>query len=580
MNTYGDKGHVQQCWVKDSFKMSLNETDIHNYILQLNFQLVRTNNMDLLKYHCKYLLNILFKDTKKYINEIVVVCKLILYTRDIHYGKGERKLSYMLLLELYKHNDEMAIMVFEYFVRKLPNKTSIGCWKDVKRFAQYIYDETGDDNHTFILYLIEFSNIFLKTDHTRIKQIYDLFKNKNPEKIKKYIQNNVELTMVAKWLPRKSLNNHKYTWLFDKLADNMFDHYFKTVYQYKGKIDNKKLIKALNKSEMNYRKMLSFVNKHLNVVEILQTSHNTDKIDFVKLSSIAREKYHKSFLKQSANKQCRSNYIEFIKTKKYIHTTQCLYEIVRNIIKNQLWLKKSDDFDRIIITKLWNSKKMYLKNMENIPLVDTSQSLNGIGYYNSIALGIFIAEHNKTYFKNKLLTFGNKPKLIEFTEKMDICDKVKCLITADVNINSDLYSVFNMLIEIVKKYKLPSQELKPYTLTILSDMQIEDNIDIKNPCIYSNIKTMFNIAGIEIPQIVFWNLKVHNGFPVSTIYNYEDILMISGFSEKVLSIFNSKNKKDNKDKKKKHLTHNIFFDIINNKRYDFVNKEVLKIILL
>ena len=55
MNTYGDKGHVQQCWVKDSFKMSLNETDIHNYILQLNFQLVRTNNMDLLKYHCKYL---------------------------------------------------------------------------------------------------------------------------------------------------------------------------------------------------------------------------------------------------------------------------------------------------------------------------------------------------------------------------------------------------------------------------------------------------------------------------------------------------------------------------------------------
>ena len=111
-------------------------------------------------------------------------------------------------------------------------------------------------------------------------------------------------------------------------------------------------------------------------------------------------------------------------------------------------------------------------------------------------------------------------------------------------------------------------------------MQIEDNIDIKNPCIYSNIKTMFNIAGIEIPQIVFWNLKVHNGFPVSTIYNYEDILMISGFSEKVLSIFNSKNKKDNKDKKKKHRTHNIFFDIINNKRYDFVNKEVLKIILL
>ena len=45
-------------------------------------------------------------------------------------------------------------------------------------------------------------------------------------------------------------------------------------------INNKKWYRAVNKSEMNYRKMLSFVNKHLNVVEILQTSHNTNKIDF------------------------------------------------------------------------------------------------------------------------------------------------------------------------------------------------------------------------------------------------------------------------------------------------------------
>lgn len=589
MTNYGEKGHVQQGWIKYHLKNMLNSTDIHDYIVQLNFQLVRSHDLHILKYQWNHLLKFLFSDTNKYLDEIITICKLILYTRDIDYGKGERKLSYMLLLELYNHNQEIAIMLFENFVTKLSNKTTIGCWKDVKRFSQYIYDETKNQNHPFILYMIEISNIYLTADHKQITQIYELFKDKDKEKIKKYIQNNVELHMVAKWLPRKSLNNNKYGWLFNKLADNMFKHYFKTIYKSKGNVDYKKLRKAINKSEMNYRKMLSFVNKHLNVVEILQTSHNTNKIDFTKLSSLSRERYHKSFLKSSANNECKNNYKDFISTKNYIYTHQHLYEIIRNIIVNKLWLKKKDDLTRMMVVKLWKTKQRYIKNMENIPIVDTSQSMNGIPLYNSIGLGIFISEHNHKLFKNKLLTFGNKPKLLEFTDKMDICDKVKCIVTDNINVNSDLYSVFNMLIDTVKRYKLSVHELKSYSLTILSDMQIEDNVDIKNPCMYSNIKMMFDIAQIDMPQVIFWNLKLHNGFPVSTIHDYTKILMISGFNENHLSIFNSVNtknmKKDDTKNMKKENTkvnrkYNLLFDILDNKRYSVVNKEVVNILLL
>ena len=76
----------------------------------------------------------------------------------------------------------------------------------------------------------------------------------------------------------------------------MFKHYFRTIYTEKN-INNKRWIKAVNKSEMKYRKMLSFVNKHLNVVEILQTSHKTNKIDFTKVPSLAKIRYHRAFLK-------------------------------------------------------------------------------------------------------------------------------------------------------------------------------------------------------------------------------------------------------------------------------------------
>ena len=579
MNTYGDKGHIQQSWIKDSFKTYLDEHDISNYILQLNFQLVRGADISSIKYHWNCLLNILFKNEKKYLDTITLICKLVLYTRDIHFGKGERKLSYVLLFELYKINSEVAIMVFENFVKKQPNKTSIGSWKDVKHLADYIYKETDNENHYFILYLIELSNIYLKADYKQIKTIYDLFKDKDEEKIKKYIIDTVDLSLVAKWLPRKSLNNKKYAWLFNKLADSMFKEYFKTIYKNKGKPDFKKLRKAINKSEMNYRKMLSFVNKHLNVVETLQTSHKTDEIDFVKLPSISRERYHKSFLKPTSNQICRNKYKKYITSRKYIDTHKNLYELIRNIIVNKLWLRKPSDLDRIMINKLWKSKKMNIEDMENIPLVDVSQSMNGIPLYNSIALGIFISEHNKHHFKNKLITFGSQPRWINFDDKMDICDKVNHIITNNVNIKSDLYSVFNMFIEIIKKYKLSREELKPYTVTILSDMQVEDNIDIRNPCIYSNIKMMFNVEDIEMPQIIFWNLKFCNGFPISTIHNYTDIVMLSGFNEKILSIFNNK-RPFKKEKLGYKDDRNILFEILNNKRYDFVNGEILKIILL
>ena len=577
MNTYGVKGHVQQCWMKDCLKTYLDKDDIYNYILQLNFQLVREADITSIKYNWNYLLKILFSNVNKYLDEIITTCKLLLYTRDIYFGKGERKISYVMLFELYKINSEVALMVFDNFVKKQPNKTSIGSWKDVKYLADYIYKETGDQNHAFILYIVEYSNIYLTTDHKQLKIIYDLFKNKDPVKVKNYIKNNVELSLVAKWLPRKSLNNRKYGWLFNKLADNMFKDYFKTIYKSKGKPDFKKLRKAINKSEMNYRKMLSFVNQHLNVVETLQTSHKTHQIEFLKLPSLSRERYHKSFLKATSNSICRTNYIDYITSKKYIHTHQYLYEIIRNIVVNKLWLKKKDDLSRIMVVKMWKSKYISIKDMENIPLIDVSQSMEGIPLYNSIGLGIFISEHNKQHFKNKLITFGNKPNWIEFNEDMDICDKVNIIMSDKANINSDLYSVFNMFIETIKKYKLSKTELKHYTVTILSDMQVEDNIDIKNQCIYSNIKCMFNSEDVEMPQLVFWNLKFYNGFPASIIYNYANILMLSGFSEHILSIFS---KQRSLKEKSKYKYNNIFFDVLNNKRYDFVNKEILEILLL
>ena len=614
MYTYGAKGHIQQSWIKDYEPTLLELNDIYNYILQINFQLVRTDDITLLKQNWQFLLKFLFNNKSKYINEIMMVCKLILYTRDINYGKGERKLSYMLLFELYKVDADTAVILFEWFVKKLPNKTSIGCWKDVKRFADYINSETKNDNHKFITQIIQISNRYLKMDHEQITQIYDMFKDKPEERIQHYIKNNIELSLVAKWLPRKSKNNKKYDWLFEKLADNMFKHYYKMICT-DADINNKQLYRAVNKCEMNYRKMLSFVNKHLNVVEILQTSHKTNDIDFTKMPTLAKNRYHNTFLKNKSHPGdilCCSRYKSYIfndfLNKHTVTTTkQQLYEIVQHIIVNKLWERSDGDMERLMVDKQWNSKKITISEMENIAIVDMSQSMSGLPLYNAIALGIYIAEHNTGSFKDRLITFGNRPQYIKFKENIDICEKVRLTLSETSNIHSDLYGVMKTMIHTIKNYNLPKYELKNHTVTILSDMQIENNVKINNTdeiiptnfYLYNTIKSMFKINHIDMPQIILWNLKQHNGFPISVndMHSYENVLLMSGFNENNLQIFQSKQENTGKIKNKNKnnstsednttgnrkediTSDNILFKLLSNKRYDFVNKEILANILL
>jgi hypothetical protein len=180
---------------------------------------------------------------------------------------------------------------------------------------------------------------------------------------------------------------------------------------------------------------------------------------------------------------------------------------------------------------------------------------------------------------------------------MDICEKVRLTFAENDNIHSDLYGVIKTLIKTIKNYNLPNNELKMYSLTILSDMQIENNVKINNTSeiiptnfyIYNTIKTMFKINHIDMPQIILWNLKHHNGFPISVndMHSYENVLLMSGFNENNLQIFqrsqhSTRIRKSTRTPKSKEVTasDNVLFKLLSNKRYDFVNKEILANILL
>lgn len=172
---------------------------------------------------------------KNYMN---VMFKLIQCFR-CQYGLDKRLLSYCLLDILSEYDAIMANELFSCFVK------NIGCWKDLKYFYYFCYKIGKENNSSVIEYSIKLANEELRL---------------NPS------------SNVAKWIPREKT---KYKKLYDRLVLNYFEDsdYFKYCQTSEQKY------KAMNKAKMEYRKILSQLNRQLDTVQIKQCSKQWQKID-------------------------------------------------------------------------------------------------------------------------------------------------------------------------------------------------------------------------------------------------------------------------------------------------------------
>ena len=131
----GEKGTNEHSW----------SNNIQEQILQLNFQLTRTNDNNIIKNLSvktdKILTEIisLYKtniiNREEYLDYISIMLRTLGYTRDIVSGKGEYMLSFMLLDVFNNHFPQLAYFAFKQFVMPPddnPYFHPYGSWKDIK----------------------------------------------------------------------------------------------------------------------------------------------------------------------------------------------------------------------------------------------------------------------------------------------------------------------------------------------------------------------------------------------------------------------------------------------------------------
>ena len=537
----GKNGHVENKW----------PTDLQEQILQLSFQLVRTDEISLLTYKFREILRNLVKNGTPELWSILF--RLIGHTRDIIDGKGEYKLAYMMIYELYIINKRASEFILRSFV--FSEGHPYGSWKDLKYFCAFC-DQEGYRNHHLVSYCIKLY----------IEQLTLDIDAKNP-------------SLAAKWIPRE---NSQFGWVFVRLAEEYF-----TAYMVSGRTDAAKLAGA-KKARVQMRILISGINKRLDTVQIKQCGKNWAEIDHNKNTSITMSKQKNAFLNvdkkgnarlhDDDRVECAAHFEEFISNSvqsgKPVKGGRIGMEMFTKQAINLCYhygINKQIKID--LLNSQWRNNSKNTGNLSNmVAVVDTSGSMNGDPLHAAIAIGIQIAE--KSLLGKRLITFNTTPAWINLEGQDNFCDMVSVARQSSWGMTTDFYKTMHMILDTIIANKLKPVDVENMILVILSDMQINDAGYNEN--MYDGIARLYADTGMKLwnepfkaPHILFWNLKSTSGFPsISTQLN---VSMLSGFSSVLLNLFCEKGM----DALKEATPWDILMNLLNNERYNKLSEFML-----
>ena len=516
----GENGSSEYTW----------SNNIRERILQLSFQLTRTrdepiiNRLALETDKILYELNGSYKASilsrEEYLEYMSIMYRMIGHTRDIIDGKGEYALSYMLLGVWHKHHPELAKFAFKLFVLPPDGETNdfhpYGSWKDVKQ----LYKRNKSSP------LVQYGSQLI------INQLKHDSVSDTP-------------SLAAKWVPREK---SQFGDLFTELAIDYFCDYIAT-----AKTDDSRK-KAIIKAKMDFRKLISSLNKKLDTVQIKQCGLHWADIEPTKQTSITMHKQKKAFLNVKKNGDqrceladrivCANKFKEFaqkaakgeVEVKgKRIGLNDFTNEALNLIGRQQ---HKSDEASILNAQWLDNSKQTGALG-KMIAMVDVSGSMSGDPMNAAIALGIRVAE--KSMLGKRVMTFSASPAWVNLQGQDNFVEMVDVVRRADWGMNTNFAAALKMILDAIVTQKLKPEDVEDMVLAIFSDMQM-DVADRNSTSLMASIEAQYAEAGqrlwgkpFKAPHILFWNLSSTSGFP--TLSTQKNASMMSGFSPALLNLF-------------------------------------------
>lgn len=413
---------------------------------------------------------------KAYTENPGLAMKILFYARDIRGGLGERKIFRICINWIARNYPESMIKNLEY----------------ISEYGRY------DD--------------LLALFGTACEScVMNLIQRQLSEDIKSMQDGELNVSLLAKWLPSVNTSN-------EQAVKNA-----------------KKIARGLKLSDAEYRKTLAKLRKYLDIIE----NHLREmdySFDYEKQPSKALYQYRRAFLRN--DKERYTEFITRVETGEAILKTGSLYpyDIIREALKSDMSKE-----ERKALDISWRSLTSHGNSENSIAVVDGSGSMySGYGtpkpYEAALSLGIYFAEHNSGIFANHFITFSETPRLVEIKGK-DIVEKARYAASYNEVANTNLEAVFQLILKTAVKNKISQSEM-PNKIYIISDMEFDTCVNRADLTSFENAKILFSSKGYRLPDVVFWNVQSRNEQVPVTISDTGTAL-VSGSSPKIFDMMKS-----------------------------------------
>jgi hypothetical protein len=411
-----------------------------------------------------------------------IAMKLLFFARDIRGGLGERR-------------------VFKVIFNWLAQNEASTVRKNIAYVAEY-----G-----------RFDDLLCLMGTACEKEMLDVLKQQL-EADNRALKNGDEVSLLAKWLPSVNASN-KQTVLYAK-----------------------RIARHFGMSDAAYRKALVALRARIRIIEN-NLREKDYSFDYSKQPSQAMYKYRQAFIRNDGER-----YRQFLDNvshgeAKLNASTLAPYELVEPYLQSY-WHKNGPAFMRNItdeeksaLNATWASLPDFSMTENALAIIDTSGSMycqdQPMPASVALSLGLYFAEHNTGLYKNHFIEFSSEPQLIEIKGDT-FADKLRYITTFNKVADTNLESVFDMVLRTALKHRVPQHEL-PTKLIIISDMEFNQCVNNADATIFENAKTRFEVQGYKLPDIVFWNVASRNRQqPVTK--NEQGVALVSGCTPRLFEM--------------------------------------------
>lgn len=434
---------------------------------------------------------------KAFCEDKILAMKWLFYARDVRQGLGERRLFRVVLADLVNSNPEMVIPV----INLIPE---YGRYDDLWRLLD------NPKSAEVVCQIVD-------------KQLAQDWANMSANK---------SISLLAKWMPSINASCEE------------------------TKRRATQLRKTLHMSEYSYRKALAKLRRYLDVVEVKMADKKWSEIKYETVPSRANLIYNSAFLRNDEER--RRDYLGKLEKGEIKINASTLFphDIVNKYTRGGYGPGPKD----ATIEALWKALPDTVKGCGNTIVVadgsgsmtsrvDPKSRVTALDVAN--ALAIYFAEHSSGQFKDKYITFSERPQFVDFSKCNSLHAKLQMACAHNEVANTNIEKVFDLILTTAVNNHMGQEDL-PANILIISDMEFDSCATSGVPqarrspwgYYYSSTRNapdqrLFDVIakryaayGYKMPRLVFWNVASRTGtIPVKE--NDLGVALVSGFSVNV-----------------------------------------------